>query len=102
MTAGAIEFTVMSPCPTNSLASDFVKAIKAALLAEYGPSVGLPSLPSRPKKSAMVGSSLVLCNAFVGRPFQADVCRPDSLNLGRPGQAGKPDLRMRCKASSQV
>src|SRR5438034_8473539 len=43
-----------------------------------------------------------LCNAFVGRPFQADVCRPDSLNLGCPGQAGKPDLRMRCKAQSET
>ena len=46
MTAGETEFTVMSPCPASSFASDFEKQITAALLAEYGPSVGLPSLPA--------------------------------------------------------
>src|SRR6516162_4763839 len=46
MTAGEIALTVMSPCPASSLARDFVKQISAALLAEEGPSVGLPSLPA--------------------------------------------------------
>src|SRR6516164_1917840 len=46
ITAGEMALTVMSPCPASSLASDLVRAISAALLAEYGPSVGLPSLPA--------------------------------------------------------
>jgi hypothetical protein len=39
-----------------------------------------------------------LYNEFVGQPFQADGASPDSLNLGCLGQAGKPDLQLRCKA----
>src|SRR5271169_4100605 len=46
MTAGDTAFTVMSPAPATSLARDFVRQMSAALLAEYGPSVGLPSLPA--------------------------------------------------------
>src|SRR3989442_1298036 len=41
-----------------------------------------------------------LCNAIVGRPFQADVACRVSLSLGRLGQPGKADLQMRCKAGS--
>jgi len=39
-----------------------------------------------------------LCNAIVGRPFQADVACRVSLSLGQLGQPGKADLQMRCKA----
>src|SRR5438874_710156 len=46
MTAGDTALTVMSPAAASSLASDFVKQISAALLAEYGPSAGFPSLPA--------------------------------------------------------
>jgi len=38
-----------------------------------------------------------LCNAIVGRPFQADVACRVSLSLGRLGQPGKADLQMSCK-----
>ena len=46
ITAGEIALTVMSPLPASSLASDFVNAMTAALDAESGKSVGLPSLPA--------------------------------------------------------
>ena len=36
----------MSPFPTSSFDIDFVSAITAALLAEYGPILGLPSFPA--------------------------------------------------------
>ena len=42
-----------------------------------------------------------LCNAIVGRPFQADVACRVSLSLGRLGQPGKADLQMRCKAGME-
>src|SRR5215211_531828 len=46
MTAGEIELTQMSPLPTSSFDSDLVSAMTAALLAEYGPIFGFPSLPA--------------------------------------------------------
>ena len=46
ITAGEMALTVMSPWPATSLASDLVRQMRPALLAEYGPSAGLASLPA--------------------------------------------------------
>src|SRR5438128_12101204 len=66
-------------------------SIWSRLLRDTAMNMGMEITIECPRRSP-------LCNAIVGRPFQADIACRVSLSLGRLGQPGKADLQMRCKA----
>ncbi len=73
---------VMSPCPATSLAIVLVSAMMAALLAEYGPMVGLPSLPAT---EAMLTILPYLRARHAGQDRFAEQERPRDIDIQHLG-----------------
>src|SRR5439155_1406684 len=91
ITAGDTLLTQMSPLPTSSFDSDFVSAITAALLAEYGPILGFPSLPAM---LAMFTIRPYFLSIISGNTALQHNTRPVTLMLNTNSQSSRTDSQI--------